>query len=109
MYKTAMLNPQSTKIKQFNTSDIKSRDYYAFILDNIGPFPKEITQQLPTNVFNAIWKSFYHYLSLVAETANPGGGRAFIEYIECCSFNFSLPNLSEITDCLVLENLSNYK
>lgn len=99
--------------KTINSKDIiKSRSikrtYYAFLLDNIGPFPEEVTQQLPTKIFDAIWSEFYHYLTLVAETARPGGGKCFIQFIEFYSANHTLPNLSEITDCLVFEKLSNY-
>ena len=79
--------------------------YYAFLLDNIGPFPEEVTQQLPPKVFDTIWQSFYHYLSLVSETAHPGGGKKFIEYVEDNANNQSLSNLSKITDCLVFDNL----
>ena len=81
--------------------------YYAFLLDNIGPFPEEITQQLPPKVFDSIWQSFYHYLSLVSETAHPGGGKRFIEYVENNTNNQLLTNLSKITDCLVFDNLTN--
>jgi hypothetical protein len=87
---------------------LSKRSYYAFLLDNIGPFPEEITKQLPTKVFDAIWAEFYHYLTLVAETALPGGSKNFIQYIESNSENHTLPNLSEITNYLALEKLCNY-
>lgn len=45
------------------------RNYYAHLLDNIGPLPKEVTQVLPDEIFDAIWQEFYHYLTLVSETA----------------------------------------
>ena len=96
----------SKKIVEYsNVKSIKNA-YYAFLLDNIGPFPGEITQQLPPKVFDAIWQSFYHYLFLVSETAHPGGGKKFIEYVEDNSNNRTIFNLSKITDCLVFDNLT---
>lgn len=82
--------------------------YYAFLLDNIGPFPVEVTKQLPSRTFNAIWSSFYHYLTLVAETAKPGGGKSLNHYIENYPNTQQLPNLAEITDCLAFDTLDNY-
>ena len=57
------------------------RDYYAHLLDNIGPLPRELTLLLPINIFYAIWEEFYHCLSLVAETARPNGASNFINFI----------------------------
>lgn len=97
----------SKKIIKHLTVKSDKKAYYAFLLDNIGPFPEEVTQQLPPKVFDTIWQSFYHYLSLVSETAHPGGGKRFIEYVEDNTNNKSLTNLSKITDYLVFDNLAN--
>ncbi|MBA4259967.1 MAG: hypothetical protein C0446_12445 [Chitinophaga sp.] len=97
----------SKKIIKQAPIELDKNTYYAFLLDNIGPFPKEVTQQLPSKIFDTIWKSFYHYLFLVSETAHPGGGKKFIEYVEDNTRNQSLANLSIITDCLVFDNLAN--
>lgn len=97
---------RSIQIIECSTDKSVKNAYYAFLLDNIGPFPEEITQELPPKVFDTIWQSFYHYLSLVSETAHPGGGKKFIEYVENNSNNRSLTKLSKITDCLVFDNLT---
>lgn len=99
-------------------SDVKSKEhiinratkraYYAFLLDNIGPFPEEVTRQLPIKIFDSIWEEFYHYLALVAETARTGGGHSFIQQVEFNSGIQELPNLSDITDCLVFGEFSTY-
>ncbi|WP_133130246.1 hypothetical protein [Legionella yabuuchiae] len=101
------VNLISKKVIKHLTNKLDKRAYYAFLLDNIGPFPEEISQQLPPKVFDTIWQSFYHYLSLVSETAYPGGGKKFIEYVEDNTNNQSLSNLSHITDCLVFDTLAN--
>ncbi len=107
MSKSASLN--SKKDNEYSTVKPVKNDYYAFLLDNIGPFPEEVTQQLPPKVFDTIWKSYYHYLSLVSETANSGGSKRFIDYVEDNVNNKSLTNLSKITDCLVFDNLANFQ
>lgn len=87
---------------------IAKKNYYAHLLDNIGPLPKEITSSLPIKIFYSIWEEFYHYLSLVAETARPTGGSNFINYIESHPHLQGLPNLSEITSYLVYGKISDY-
>jgi len=84
------------------------KEYYSFLLDNIGPFPMEMALNLPEQIFDAIWSEFYHYLILVAETAQPGGGSAFVDYVENYHATEALPNLSEITNYLAFEKLSNF-
>lgn len=84
------------------------KNYYAYLLDNIGPLPKELTLLLPTKVFYAIWEEFYHYLSLVAETAAPNGGAKFINYVESNWQMKELVNLSDITSYLVSSKISDY-
>ncbi|MDP1608866.1 MAG: hypothetical protein Q8L98_06095 [Chlamydiales bacterium] len=100
----SLLTSQEVDIKK--KTDRKA--YYAFLLDNIGPFPVEMTLNLPEQIFDPIWAEFYHYLTLVAETARPGGGRAFSHYVENYTDYEGLPNLSEITNYLAFETLSNF-
>lgn len=99
----------SKKVIVHQKTKLVKNAYYAFLLDNIGPFPEEITEQLPPKVFDAIWQSFYHYLSLVSETAHPGGGKKFIGYIEENANCSSISSLSKVTDCLVYDNLASFK
>ncbi len=106
------INNMGEKMSEFldeNTNIlIAKKNYYAHLLDNIGPLPKELTLLLPTRVFYAIWEEFYHYLSLVAETAAPNGGSRFINYIESNGQIKELTNLSEITGYLISSRISDY-
>lgn len=84
------------------------RLYYSHLLDNIGPLPQELTLSLPDEVFYGIWNEFYHYLSLVAESAHQGGGQKFVNYIKSHETLENLPNLSEITHYLISSDISEY-
>ncbi len=101
-----MIVTQKSPTKNHSTQD--KRRYYAFLLDNVGPFPEEISQELPADIFAAIWTEFYYYLNLVAETALTGGGRVLVQYIEENAQTPKLPKLQEITDCLALNSLNTY-
>jgi len=54
---------RSIQIIECTTLKSVKNAYYAFLLDNIGPFPEEITQQLPPKVFDTISHIPHHEMS----------------------------------------------